>query len=717
MDRGRRGLARRGDDPGRRSAPRAARGPLGGAAARPPPPQLQPRRAADPRRELLPLPRARQERPQGRAEARPRGDRQGHARVRHGARRGGRPERSGIVARISTRRRSAECRSPRAAARGSRRSRSGRCGAGSRRAPGTSRTGRTCRRRAPRLRATRGRWAASPIDAFVLAGIEKRRARPFTRGRAAPTLLRRLYFDLVGLPPTRRRSRPSSKDVRADAYESLVDRLLASPHFGERMALLLARPRALRRHASATTATTRGAIWPYRDYVIDAFNDNMPFDRFTVEQLAGDLLPERRRREQRIASGFNRLLQTTEEGGAQAKEYRGQVRRRSRAQRLDASGSARRSAAPVPRPQVRPVHCARLLLASRPSSPTSRRRPSAAASRGRRCRARTSAGARRAPRRRSQRSGKLPAPTAWRRPRRTGRRLWPLAVSRASTALEARAGDIRERHARDDQGNDVAIIASTSARPEAGDGHLHGPRQDRAQGPHRAAAGGADPRGAAARGPGARSERQVRRLRVRAEGRGRPAARLRHATASTPDGDGFAAAAAIDGNVQDGGWAVGAADGEASRLVVEFAAPVGATARRRRSRSCCTRTRVPCARSAGCASRARPTPYLSARHPGPSRDRSWSRRRAAIPGRERRRSRSRSPGSTGAKRPSSPAPAPRSGPPSSSGRRCWTRCRRRTSRPRRSRTRARPAARQLAGRLRRGRDARACRSSCRSRRS
>ena len=79
---------------------------------------------------------------------------------------------------------------------------------------------------------------------------------------------------------------------RPDAYEKLVDRLLASPHYGERMALLLARPRALRRHRRLPRRQRRSRCAPYRDYVIEAFNDNMPFDRFTIEQLAGDLLPD-----------------------------------------------------------------------------------------------------------------------------------------------------------------------------------------------------------------------------------------------------------------------------------------------------------------------------------------------------------------------------------------------------------------------------------------
>ena len=108
-------------------------------------------------------------------------------------------------------------------------------------------------------------------------------------------------------------------DTRPDAYERLVDRLLASPHFGERMAIFWL---DLVRFADTTGyhSDNHVDLYLFRDYVIRAFNDNKPFDRFTIEQLAGDLLPGPTD-ETRIASGYNRLLQTTQEGGAQAKEY------------------------------------------------------------------------------------------------------------------------------------------------------------------------------------------------------------------------------------------------------------------------------------------------------------------------------------------------------------------------------------------------------------
>jgi hypothetical protein len=133
------------------------------------------------------------------------------------------------------------------------------------------------------------------------------------------TLIRRLSFDLTGLPPTPEEVDLFLKDNSQDAYEKLVDRLLASPHFGERMAMYWL---DLVRYADTGGyhSDNHRDVAPYRDYIIGAFNTNKRFDQFTIEQLAGDLLPSPTI-EQKIASGYNRLLQTTEEGGAQAKEY------------------------------------------------------------------------------------------------------------------------------------------------------------------------------------------------------------------------------------------------------------------------------------------------------------------------------------------------------------------------------------------------------------
>lgn len=161
-------------------------------------------------------------------------------------------------------------------------------------------------------------WVNNPIDRFVLERLE---AIPLAPSRDADrrTLARRLSFDLVGLPPSHERVEAFVADASPDAYVRLVDELLRSEHFGERMALYWL---DLVRYADTAGyhSDNHRDIAPYRDYVIRAFNQNKPFDQFTREQLAGDLMPSPTN-EQRIASGFNRLLQTTEEGGAQPKEY------------------------------------------------------------------------------------------------------------------------------------------------------------------------------------------------------------------------------------------------------------------------------------------------------------------------------------------------------------------------------------------------------------
>ena len=133
------------------------------------------------------------------------------------------------------------------------------------------------------------------------------------------TLVRRLYFDLLGLPPDADRVEQFLADDRPLAYEHLVDELLASPHFGERMAMYWL---DLVRYADTNGyhGDNYRSVWPYRDYVIRAFNTNKPFDEFTVEQLAGDRLPEATQ-EQLVASAYNRLNMITAEGGSQPKEY------------------------------------------------------------------------------------------------------------------------------------------------------------------------------------------------------------------------------------------------------------------------------------------------------------------------------------------------------------------------------------------------------------
>jgi hypothetical protein len=163
-----------------------------------------------------------------------------------------------------------------------------------------------------------GSPARNPIDKFI---AEKRREHGLTPAAEADkiTLCRRVYFDLLGLPPTPSQFDEFVKDARPDAFERLVDQLLANPHFGERMAVFW-----LDQVRYADTIGYHSDnpmnVWPYRDWVIAAFNQNMPFDRFTIEQIAGDLLPDSGV-PQKVASAYNRLLQTTEEGGAQPREY------------------------------------------------------------------------------------------------------------------------------------------------------------------------------------------------------------------------------------------------------------------------------------------------------------------------------------------------------------------------------------------------------------
>lgn len=160
--------------------------------------------------------------------------------------------------------------------------------------------------------------SANPIDEFVLAGLEVEQIEPGAEADRR-TLVRRLSFDLTGLPPGPEEVEAFAADSAPDAWEQLVDRLLDRPQFGERMAMYWL---DLVRYADTNGihGDTFREVSAFRDYVIQSFNDNKPFDWFTIEQLAGDLLPNATT-EQRIASGYNRLLLTTEEGGAQPKEY------------------------------------------------------------------------------------------------------------------------------------------------------------------------------------------------------------------------------------------------------------------------------------------------------------------------------------------------------------------------------------------------------------
>ena len=162
-------------------------------------------------------------------------------------------------------------------------------------------------------------WARNGIDRFVLARLEKEGIKPSPEADRV-TLIRRLSLDLLGLPPSPKEVDDFLADSRPDAYEQLVDRLLASPHYGERWA----------RHwlDQARYADSNGysidaprSIWKYRDWVIDAISKDVPFDRFATEQLAGDLLPNATQ-DQRVATGFHRNTQINEEGGIDLEQFR-----------------------------------------------------------------------------------------------------------------------------------------------------------------------------------------------------------------------------------------------------------------------------------------------------------------------------------------------------------------------------------------------------------
>ena len=161
-------------------------------------------------------------------------------------------------------------------------------------------------------------WPQGPIDRFVLQEMESYSMSP-SPPASTVTLLRRLRFDLTGLPPRPELLDTYLGDDHPATYDRLVDRLLASPNLGERLAMYWL---DLVRYADSVGyhGDQEHHITPYRGYVIKAFNENLPFDQFTIEQLAGDLLPDATTT-QKIATGYNRLLQTSHEGGVQPKEY------------------------------------------------------------------------------------------------------------------------------------------------------------------------------------------------------------------------------------------------------------------------------------------------------------------------------------------------------------------------------------------------------------
>jgi len=169
----------------------------------------------------------------------------------------------------------------------------------------------------PNVRSTA--WVRQPEDRFILARLEKEKLAPSAEADKAE-LLRRVSLDLTGLPPTPEELAAFAADGAKDAYEKQVDRLLASPRYGERWASLWL--------DLARYGDTKGfekdhsrPVWPYRDWVIEALNKNLPYDQFVIKQLAGDLLPNASF-EDRIASAFHRQTAANDEGGTDDEEFR-----------------------------------------------------------------------------------------------------------------------------------------------------------------------------------------------------------------------------------------------------------------------------------------------------------------------------------------------------------------------------------------------------------
>jgi hypothetical protein len=156
-------------------------------------------------------------------------------------------------------------------------------------------------------------WIRNDIDAFVLARLEADKIKPSAEADR-PTLVRRLSLDLIGLPPTPEEVRAFVADTRPDAYERVVDRLLGSPHFGERWGRFWLDQARYADSEGHELDRERPYGWRYRNWVIDSFNRDQPFDEFTIDQIAGDLLPNRTT-EQWVATGFHRNALVDREGG------------------------------------------------------------------------------------------------------------------------------------------------------------------------------------------------------------------------------------------------------------------------------------------------------------------------------------------------------------------------------------------------------------------
>ncbi len=421
----------------------------------------------------------------------------------------------------------------------------------------------------------RADWPKNAVDAFVLAEIERQGLLPSPEADPR-ALLRRLSFDLIGLPPTPEEVRAFLEDKTPGAYERQVDRLLASPRFGERLALYWL---DLVRYADSVGyhSDNPRTVWRYRDYVIDAFNRNLPFDRFTAEQLAGDLLPGATL-EQKIASGYNRLLQTTEEGGAQPKEYRAiyladRVRSASTVWLAATVGCAQCHDHKFDPYLAKDFYSFQAFFADVREKPVGRRLPDYLPDE----RQRPPLEALNAEIERLRKEGEESTPAleaAQERWEKTlaGKHGYTWNVLEPVEASSANGTRVLI------QGNDFSLIATTAAGPK--------PARDTYTVSFKTVLKGMTAFRLEARtfeelpkgGPGRDPEGGfvVSELVLQdAAGRKVP---LRNATASTPlpePAARFSPAAAIDGRTTEGGWALLAADGSDHRLVVEAAEPVG----------------------------------------------------------------------------------------------------------------------------------------------
>jgi mono/diheme cytochrome c family protein len=423
----------------------------------------------------------------------------------------------------------------------------------------------------------RADWPRNPVDTFILAAIEAQGLAPSPDAEPRE-LVRRLSLDLVGLPPGPEEMIRFLEDRAPGAYDRLVDRLLASPRYGERMAIFWL---DLVRYADSVGYHSDNArtVWRYRDYVIDAFNRNMPFDRFTAEQLAGDLLPSSTF-EQKIASGYNRLLQTTEEGGAQPKEYRAiyladRVRNASTVWLAGTLGCAQCHDHKFDPFLARDFYSFGAFFADVKEEPVGRRQPNYLPDEHQRPELEAADAKVEALKKALEASTpeREAAQESWERTL-AGKRGYDWTTLEPVEASSANGTPILI------QGNDFSIIATTAFGPKPPNDtytiKFKTELKDITAFRLEAVTFEELPKG----GPGRSPEGGfvVSEL-VLKDGDGRPLA-LQGASASTAPpaaaASRFRPADAIDGRTSEGGWALPAADGESHRLVIETVEPFGA---------------------------------------------------------------------------------------------------------------------------------------------